>query len=109
MPLPHFNLLLEGFRGGVRDLEQAFGRHVHWGSWSDPGSADLFIRGDACVLPFAEQRFDVVLAVECVLRFLYEVLSFEVREQLLRCRRMEDDERETVGIVRLTFADHTDS
>ncbi|WP_017304616.1 class I SAM-dependent methyltransferase [Spirulina subsalsa] len=37
--LPYFDLILQGFADGDRDLEQAFGRHVHWGYWADPSHA----------------------------------------------------------------------
>jgi SAM-dependent methyltransferase len=38
--LPYFDILLGRFGRGDKDLEDSFGRHVHWGYWSDPTSAD---------------------------------------------------------------------
>lgn len=37
--LPYFNALLARLDAGHPALDQAFGRHVHWGYWSDPLSA----------------------------------------------------------------------
>ncbi|HYE36220.1 class I SAM-dependent methyltransferase [Methylocaldum sp.] len=38
--LPYFDALLNLLDQGHPALEQAFGRHVHWGYWSDPAQAD---------------------------------------------------------------------
>ncbi|WP_437840125.1 class I SAM-dependent methyltransferase [Sorangium sp. So ce1153] len=38
--LPYFDLLLEALGRGNPVLAAAFGRHVHWGYWPDPGVAD---------------------------------------------------------------------
>lgn len=38
--LPYFNFLLEEMARGDAELTKAFGRHVHWGYWPDPGKAD---------------------------------------------------------------------
>lgn len=38
--LPYFDILLGRFGRGDKDLEDSFGRHVHWGYWSDPAAAD---------------------------------------------------------------------
>jgi SAM-dependent methyltransferase len=37
--LPYFDMLLERLEQGHADLEQAFGRHVHWGYWPEPAAA----------------------------------------------------------------------
>jgi ubiquinone/menaquinone biosynthesis C-methylase UbiE len=37
--LPYFDFLLERLDQGDLELERAFGRHVHWGYWSDTSSA----------------------------------------------------------------------
>lgn len=37
--LPYFDLLLERLDRGNAALDQAFGRHVHWGYWADPRRA----------------------------------------------------------------------
>ena len=144
--LPYFDIILKQLEEGDPKIEQAFGRHVHWGYWSQPkqalnsledfsqaaeqltrevyGSANItngqsvldvgcgfggtiaslneqfsslglkglnidqrqlerakekvtakesnqieFVQGNACDLPFADQSFDVVLAVECIFHF----------------------------------------
>ena len=38
--LPYFDKLLEQFRQGDSETIQAFGRHVHWGYWETPKTAD---------------------------------------------------------------------
>ncbi|NJM68002.1 MAG: class I SAM-dependent methyltransferase [Acaryochloris sp. RU_4_1] len=38
--LPYFDSLLKEFDQGNTEMEEAFGRHVHWGYWPDPQSAD---------------------------------------------------------------------
>jgi SAM-dependent methyltransferase len=38
--LPYFDSLLQGFSRGEAELTAAFGRHVHWGYWPDPRTAD---------------------------------------------------------------------
>lgn len=39
--LPYFDALLASLERGDPIVERAFGRHVHWGYWPDPGSAEL--------------------------------------------------------------------
>ena len=43
---PYFDFILEKLEAGEPSVEQAFGRHVHWGHWPDPerttGSPDDF-------------------------------------------------------------------
>lgn len=144
--LPYFDLLLAQLEQENAKLELAFGRHVHWGYWSEPpqgvvspkdfaqaaenlskeiyfaantknnqrildvgcgfggtvaslnenfsgmeliglnidirqllraqekikarpGNVIYFEAADACALPFPDQSFDVVLAVECIFHF----------------------------------------
>ena len=38
--LPYFDVLLMRLDQGRRDLDLAFGRHVHWGYWENPKKAD---------------------------------------------------------------------
>jgi ubiquinone/menaquinone biosynthesis C-methylase UbiE len=38
--LPYFDALLRLLEQGHPALEQAFGHHVHWGYWPEPGAAD---------------------------------------------------------------------
>ncbi|MEC4750407.1 methyltransferase domain-containing protein [Methylomicrobium sp. Wu6] len=144
--LPYFDDLLKLLHDGNKEVEQSFGRHVHWGYWGNPQKAEPtgadfaeaaeslsqeiclaagvhnglsvldagcgfggtiahindndtdmrltglnldprqlrrarsqvvarsgnrieFVQGDACKLPFPDQCFDVVLAVECIFHF----------------------------------------
>lgn len=144
--LPYFDDLLKDFRQGNTEVIKCFGRHVHWGYWENPATADgsvddfaraaenlaqrvcdaggagngqrildcgcgfggtiaslgdrfsnlqlvgvnidsrqleiakekvkptssnciEFVEGDACQLPFADNSFDLVLAVECIFHF----------------------------------------
>ncbi|BCX88775.1 MPBQ/MSBQ methyltransferase [Methylomarinovum tepidoasis] len=39
--LPYFDALLASLERGDPVVARAFGRHVHWGYWPDPGSAEL--------------------------------------------------------------------
>lgn len=38
--LPYFDVLLDEIGHGNADVQQVFGRHVHWGYWEDPAQAD---------------------------------------------------------------------
>lgn len=38
--LPYFDALLEQISLGDAEVQQAFGRHVHWGYWENPAKAD---------------------------------------------------------------------
>ncbi|MBW4635594.1 MAG: methyltransferase domain-containing protein [Iphinoe sp. HA4291-MV1] len=144
--LPYFDVLLTLLDSGHPEIDLAFGRHVHWGYWSNPeqalntpedfskaaeqlscevysaanvkngqsvldvgcgfggtiaslneqflgmnlvglniderqlekarkkvvpqnGNTLRFEQGNACALPFPDQSFDVVLAVECIFHF----------------------------------------
>lgn len=144
--LPYFDYLLATLKDGNQDIEQSFGRHVHWGYWEDSNQATLttedfakaseelskqvclagdiqnkqcvldvgcgfggtiahlnenyhgmslvglnlddrqlaraiqlvkpivdnsidFVQGSASSLPFPNESFDVVLAVECIFHF----------------------------------------
>ena len=40
IPLPYFDILLEQLSLGDEAIQQAFGRHVHWGYWPQPAQAD---------------------------------------------------------------------
>lgn len=40
MSLPYFDALLEQISLGDAEVQQAFGRHVHWGYWENPAKAD---------------------------------------------------------------------
>jgi ubiquinone/menaquinone biosynthesis C-methylase UbiE len=40
IPLPYFDFLLEQLNQGEPMVQQAFGRHVHWGYWPYPKQAD---------------------------------------------------------------------
>ena len=43
-----------------------------------------FVEGDACELPFADNSFDVVLAVECIFHFPSRVRFFQEARRVLR-------------------------
>ena len=38
--LPYFDILLQTLDTGIGELDDAFGRHVHWGYWADPSRAN---------------------------------------------------------------------
>ncbi|MEM9904900.1 MAG: methyltransferase domain-containing protein [Cyanobacteria bacterium P01_D01_bin.44] len=38
--LPYFDIVLEQLSLGEESIQQIFGRHVHWGYWSNPAQAD---------------------------------------------------------------------
>ena len=40
IPLPYFDVVLEQLQLDNPDMEQVFGRHVHWGYWPYPEQAD---------------------------------------------------------------------
>jgi len=42
--LPYFTLLLQQLECGEPAFAEAFGRHVHWGYWSDPSQSDGSVR-----------------------------------------------------------------
>lgn len=39
-PPPYFDVLFSRFQNNDHEARLAFGRHVHWGYWEDPASAD---------------------------------------------------------------------
>jgi ubiquinone/menaquinone biosynthesis C-methylase UbiE len=159
--LPYFNFLLTSFEQGHAEIEQSFGRHVHWGIWPDPLNADISLQGfnnateeltrqmcsagsisdnqtildagcgfggtlahinenytamrlygvniderqlaraaemvkpkmgntmaliqsDACSLPFADQTFDAILAVECIFHFPNRTQFFKEAYRVLK-------------------------
>lgn len=159
--LPYFNFLLKQFQAGNHSLENAFGRHVHWGYWQNPETADgtledfaeatealsqlivdaaniqsgmkvldagcgfggtiasisqrfspielvginiderqlqrarktivatnnnihQFIQGNACELPFADESFDAVIAVECIFHFPSREQFFQEAARVLK-------------------------
>jgi ubiquinone/menaquinone biosynthesis C-methylase UbiE len=159
--LPYFDYLLTLLKDGNDAVAKSFGRHVHWGYWENPKSADLsiedfaqaaeelsaqvclagnihnglnvldvgcgfggtiahineryirmdlvglnldgrqlerarasviamehnrveFHQGDACALPFPDQSFDVVLAVECIFHFPDRTQFFKEAYRVLK-------------------------
>ncbi|MGX2029097.1 MULTISPECIES: class I SAM-dependent methyltransferase [Methylocaldum] len=159
--LPYFDALLNLLDRGHPAVDQAFGRHVHWGYWPDPKQADVspedfalaaerltelvytaaevddgqrildagcgfggtvaslngrfrdidvsglnidrrqlrraservsagsgnvlnWVQADACTLPFADQSFDTVLAVECIFHFPSRKRFFEEAYRVLK-------------------------
>ena len=159
--LPYFNFLLRQFQAKNHSIENAFGRHVHWGYWQHPETADgtlvdfaeatealsqlivdaaniqsgmkvldagcgfggtiasmsqrfsamelvginiderqlqrarntivatnnnhhQFIQGNACELPFADESFDAVIAVECIFHFPSREQFFKEAARVLK-------------------------
>ena len=159
--LPYFDCLLQELAQNNADMQLAFGRHVHWGYWEDPKSADSsiedfaqaaerltrqvcdaaqinqgdrildvgcgfggaiaslnerfapltlvglnldnrqlarareqvkpnpgnhieFVEGNACQLPFPDNSFDVVLAIECIFHFPSRQCFFQEAQRVLR-------------------------
>lgn len=159
--LPYFDQLFESFRQQNAQVTTVFGRHVHWGYWENPNTADgsdddfalaaerlaqrvcdaggakhglrlldcgcgfggtiaslnerfsnmelvglnidprqldrareqvqprngnsiEFVEGDACQLPFADNSFDVVLAVECIFHFPSRQRFFQEARRVLK-------------------------
>ena len=159
--LPYFDFLLTALDHGNSEFEQAFGRHVHWGYWEDPQSADGtladfaqaaealshmitdaadikagmkvldvgcgfggtiaslnerfapielvglniderqlqrarsivlpnqnnsidFVQGNACELPFEDQSFDALVAVECIFHFPSREAFFREAARVLK-------------------------
>lgn len=159
--LPYFDYLLALLKDGNDAVAKSFGRHVHWGYWENPKTADLstedfaqaaealsaqvclagnihnglkvldvgcgfggtiahinerhvrmdlvglnlderqleraratviateqnrieFHQGDACTLPFPDQSFDVVLAVECIFHFPDRTQFFKEAYRVLK-------------------------
>lgn len=68
--LPYFDALLKALAQGHPVLEQAFGRHVHWGYWPDPTRAD---RSSA----------DFAAAAEALSRLVYEAAGVRDGMQVL--------------------------
>ncbi|MBW4522656.1 MAG: methyltransferase domain-containing protein [Scytolyngbya sp. HA4215-MV1] len=56
IPLPYFDILLEQLNLGEATVQQAFGRHVHWGYWTHPTQADGSIEGFAIAAEHLCQR-----------------------------------------------------
>jgi SAM-dependent methyltransferase len=49
-----------------------------------PGNTVRFVQGDACALPFEDNAFDVVLAVECIFHFPSRRTFFHEARRVLR-------------------------
>ncbi len=49
-----------------------------------PGNTVRFVQGDACALPFEDDAFDVVLAVECIFHFPSRRTFFNEARRVLR-------------------------
>ncbi len=43
-PLPYFRLIFEQLERGNSTVEEAFGRHVHWGYWPEPAKAQIDLK-----------------------------------------------------------------
>ncbi len=70
---------LTGLNIDERQLERARQQVV-----ASPGNTILFQQGDACALPFADQSFDVVTAVECIFHFPDRELFFREAQRVLK-------------------------
>lgn len=64
IPLPYFDILLEQLSLGNADMQQIFGRHVHWGYWPDPGKADGSVEDFAIAAEQLSQRMFEVAGVK---------------------------------------------
>jgi SAM-dependent methyltransferase len=159
--LPYFDMVLRELKAGNPDIEQGYGRHVHYGYWDNPRDAKAdradfaeaaenlsreicaagqirngmhvldagcgfggttahlnerhsdmhltglnidprqleraralviarptnaveFVEGDACKLPFPDESFDVVLAVECIFHFPSREAFFREAHRVLK-------------------------
>ena len=58
MSFPYLDLLLRVLAGGHPELEQSFGRHIHWGYWPDPAAA---VPGSAADFAAAADRLSQAL------------------------------------------------
>ncbi len=68
--LPYFDILLEQLSLGEAIVQQAFGRHVHWGYWSNPSQADGSVE-------------DFALASERLCQKIYTAAGVKENDQVL--------------------------
>lgn len=61
--LPYCDVILEGLQNNDRDFLHAFGRHLHWGFWEDPETADGTVEDFACA---ADRLCDRLLAAASI-------------------------------------------
>ena len=61
--LPYCDVILEGLQNNDRDFLHAFGRHLHWGFWEDPETADGTVEDFACA---ADPLCDRLLAAASI-------------------------------------------
>ncbi|MCX8049095.1 MAG: methyltransferase domain-containing protein [Methylohalobius sp.] len=72
MKLVGLNLDPRQLHRAKREVLATFGNRLHW------------IQGNACTLPFADESFDVVLAVECIFHFPSRTRFFKEAYRVLR-------------------------
>ncbi|HKY95500.1 MAG TPA: methyltransferase domain-containing protein, partial [Kiloniellales bacterium] len=70
---------LTGLNIDPRQLERARAKVV-----ARPGNEIEFVEGDACKMPFADQRFDAAMAVECIFHFPSRKAFFEEARRVLK-------------------------
>ncbi len=71
IPLPYFDHIMARLDEGDADVSAAFGRHVHWGCWDDPRTAD----GTVTDFAAAEERLALWVAQAARLRDGQRVLD----------------------------------
>jgi SAM-dependent methyltransferase len=82
--IAHLNERLSGCElVGLNIEERQLVRAREWVK-ARPGNTVEFVQGDACAMPFADGRFDVVLAVECIFHFPSRQTFFSEARRVLR-------------------------
>ena len=68
--MPYFDILLEQLSLGEATVQQAFGRHVHWGYWANPDQADGSVK-------------DFAIATENLCQRVYAAAGVKEHDRLL--------------------------
>lgn len=70
IPLPYFDVVLEQLQVDNHNMQQVFGRHVHWGYWPQPHQADGSVE-------------DFALAAERLCQQVYNVANIQEGDRVL--------------------------